>query len=44
MGIIDPYDERDHRSGGAASGGCHVIPLDTMWATTLAHVNQSFSF
>ncbi len=31
IGIIDPYDERDYRSGGAASGGYHVIPLDKMW-------------
>ncbi|CAM5786312.1 Peptidase C39-like domain-containing protein OS=Cellulomonas persica OX=76861 GN=CPE01_12780 PE=4 SV=1 [Cellulomonas persica] len=44
IGIIDPYDERDYRSGGAASGGYHVIPLDKMWGATLANVNQNFSY
>lgn len=37
ISIMDPYDERDFRSGGAASGGLHSLPVAKLWNATKAN-------
>ncbi|MDO8105952.1 C39 family peptidase [Isoptericola sp. b441] len=44
ISIIDPYDERDFRTGGAHSAGYHSVSKENLWGATLANPNQNIGW